>query len=106
MRRLPYARGRVNKFFRAHAARLRRRRGIACRPAGGGTQERGGDIGQAERRDLADVGVALFDLEQPERLLLRGDEWIFGPEAAYETKGDVAKVTFPCGTTSVPTAIR
>ncbi len=43
--------------------------------------------------------MALFDLEQPERLLLRGDEWIFGPEAAYETKGDVAKVTFPCGTT-------
>ncbi len=45
------------------------------------------------------LGVALFDLEQPERLLLRGDEWIFGAEAAYETKGDVANVTFPCGTT-------
>jgi predicted GH43/DUF377 family glycosyl hydrolase len=45
------------------------------------------------------LGVALFDLEQPERLLLRGDEWIFGPEAPYETAGDVANVTFPCGTT-------
>lgn len=45
------------------------------------------------------VGVALFDLEQPDRLLLRGDEWIFGPEAHYETKGDVANVTFPCGYT-------
>jgi len=45
------------------------------------------------------LGVALFDLEQPDRLLLRGDEWVFGPEAAYETSGDVANVTFPCGTT-------
>ncbi len=48
------------------------------------------------------LGVALFDLEQPERLLLRGDEWIFGPEAPYEKMGDVAYVTFPCGTTVGP----
>lgn len=48
------------------------------------------------------LGVALFDLEQPEHLLLRGDEWIFGPEAPYETHGDVANVTFPCGTTLGP----
>ena len=39
------------------------------------------------------LGVALFDLEQPDRLLLRGDEWVFGPEAAYETAGDVANVS-------------
>ena len=45
------------------------------------------------------LGVALFDLEKPEDLLLRGDEWIFGPEAGYETHGDVANVTFPCGYT-------
>lgn len=45
------------------------------------------------------LGVALFDLQQPETLLLRGDEWIFGPETPYETKGDVANVTFPCGYT-------
>jgi len=45
------------------------------------------------------LGVALFDLEHPEQLLLRGDEWIFGPEEPYETKGDVANVTFPCGYT-------
>jgi predicted GH43/DUF377 family glycosyl hydrolase len=45
------------------------------------------------------LGAALFDLEQPDRLLLRGDEWIFGPEAPYETHGDVANVTFPCGST-------
>ena len=45
------------------------------------------------------LGAALFDRAQPERLLLRGEEWIFGPEAPYETHGDVAYVTFPCGTT-------
>jgi predicted GH43/DUF377 family glycosyl hydrolase len=45
------------------------------------------------------LGLALFDLQQPERLLLRGDEWIFGPETLYETRGDVANVTFPCGHT-------
>jgi len=45
------------------------------------------------------LGVALFDLEHPDQCLLRGDEWIFGPEAPYECAGDVANVTFPCGTT-------
>ena len=45
------------------------------------------------------LGAALFDLDEPDQLLLRGDEWIFGPEAPYETRGDVAYVTFPCGTT-------
>jgi len=48
------------------------------------------------------LGLALFDLEHPEQLLLRGDEWIFGPETPYETQGDVANVTFPCGTTVAP----
>lgn len=48
------------------------------------------------------LGVALFDLEHPDQLLQRGDEWIFGPEAPYETQGDVAYVTFPCGTTLGP----
>ncbi|HVS30950.1 MAG TPA: glycosidase [Thermoanaerobaculia bacterium] len=45
------------------------------------------------------LGLALFDLEHPAQLLLRGDEWVFGPEAGYETHGDVANVTFPCGYT-------
>ena len=45
------------------------------------------------------LGVALFDLEEPEHLLARGDAWIFGPEAPYERQGDVANVTFPCGYT-------
>lgn len=45
------------------------------------------------------LGLALFDLETPERCLLRGDEWIFGPEEPYEDVGDVRQVVFPCGHT-------
>ena len=45
------------------------------------------------------LGVALFDLETAEHCLLRGDSWIFGPEAPYEREGDVGYVTFPCGYT-------
>jgi predicted GH43/DUF377 family glycosyl hydrolase len=45
------------------------------------------------------LGVALFDLQHPDQLLLRGDEWIFGPEASYEIHGDVGNVAFPCGYT-------
>lgn len=45
------------------------------------------------------LGLALFALEDPARCLLRGDEWIFGPEAPYECNGDVGHVTFPCGYT-------
>lgn len=48
------------------------------------------------------VGAALLDREQPERCLLRGDSWIFGPETAYELRGDVDHVVFPCGTTTGP----
>src|SRR5947207_1396750 len=45
------------------------------------------------------LGAALFDLETAEDCLLRGDSWIFGPEAPYEREGDVGYVTFPCGYT-------
>jgi len=45
------------------------------------------------------IGVALLDREHPERCLLRGDSWIFGPETTYELRGDVDHVVFPCGTT-------
>jgi predicted GH43/DUF377 family glycosyl hydrolase len=45
------------------------------------------------------LGLALFALDNPERCLLRGDSWIFGPEAAYEREGDVGNVAFPCGYT-------
>ena len=30
------------------------------------------------------LGLALFDLEQPEKCLMRGDPWMFAPEADYE----------------------
>jgi len=46
------------------------------------------------------VGLALLDLEDPGRCLLRGADWVFGPEAEYELRGDVGQVTFPCGTTT------
>ena len=45
------------------------------------------------------LGLALFDLDHPEKCLIRGDSWIFGPEAEYERHGDVQDVVFPCGYT-------
>ena len=48
------------------------------------------------------LGVALLALDEPERLLARGDSWIFGPEASYECEGDVANVAFPTGYTVAP----
>ncbi len=48
------------------------------------------------------LGIALFDLENPAKCLLRGDEWIFSPEEAYELSGDVDDVVFPCGYTIQP----
>ncbi len=48
------------------------------------------------------LGLALFDLEVPERCLARGDEWMFGPQEPYEQFGDVGNVVFPCGYTVAP----
>ena len=45
------------------------------------------------------LGLALFELENPEVCVNRGDEWIFAPEADYERHGDVQDVVFPCGYT-------
>ncbi len=45
------------------------------------------------------LGLALMDLEDPERCIRRGNTWIFGPETAYEHNGDVNNVVFPCGYT-------
>jgi predicted GH43/DUF377 family glycosyl hydrolase len=56
-------------------------------------------VRQTAAGGLYRVGVALFDLQDPEVCLLRGDAWIFGPEAEYERAGDVANVVFPCGYT-------
>jgi predicted GH43/DUF377 family glycosyl hydrolase len=43
------------------------------------------------------LGLALLDAEQPDRVLARSNEWVFGPDARYERAGDVADVVFPCG---------
>lgn len=45
------------------------------------------------------LGLALADLNTPEKCLLRGDAWFFGPEQSYERHGDVDNVVFPCGYT-------
>ena len=45
------------------------------------------------------LGLALFDLGNPEICLKRGSSWMFGPEAPYECHGDVGGVVFPCGQT-------
>jgi predicted GH43/DUF377 family glycosyl hydrolase len=45
------------------------------------------------------LGLALFELNRPERCILRSDSWVFGPEADYERFGDVNNVVFPCGYT-------
>lgn len=44
-------------------------------------------------------GLALFDRDDPRRLLLRSDPWVLGPLEPYERIGDVDHVVFPCGTT-------
>ncbi len=43
------------------------------------------------------LGLALLDLENPTRVLARGNEWLLGPHEAYERGGDVPDVVFPCG---------
>ena len=43
------------------------------------------------------LGLALLDKDDPTKVLARGNEWIFGPEEAYERSGDVPDVVFPCG---------
>jgi predicted GH43/DUF377 family glycosyl hydrolase len=48
------------------------------------------------------LGLALLDRESPERVLLRSDEWVFGPQVEYERVGDVSDVVFPCGATVAP----
>lgn len=45
------------------------------------------------------LGLALFDLKNPDVCLLRSQSWMFGPETHYEMVGDVGCVVFPCGYT-------
>lgn len=48
------------------------------------------------------LGLALFDLQAPERCLKRSQEWVFGPQEPYEQRGDVDNVVFPCGYALAP----
>lgn len=43
------------------------------------------------------LGLALLDLDEPERCIRRGESWVFGPDEPYERFGDVNNVVFPCG---------
>ena len=43
------------------------------------------------------LGLALLDLEEPWKVLRRGDEWVLGPRESYERIGDVNDVIFPTG---------
>jgi predicted GH43/DUF377 family glycosyl hydrolase len=59
-------------------------------------------VRQTAAGSLYRLGLALFDLQTPERCLRRGGEWVFGPEQPYEQRGDVDNVVFPCGYTLAP----
>lgn len=48
------------------------------------------------------AGLALLDLEDPRRLVRRGEEWVMGPRATYEVTGDIPNVVFLCGAVHVP----
>jgi predicted GH43/DUF377 family glycosyl hydrolase len=45
------------------------------------------------------MGLALLDLDEPWRMIRRGEEWILGPSEFYERVGDVSDVVFPTGVT-------
>lgn len=45
------------------------------------------------------IGLALFDIDHPEKCLKRCQSWMFGPAADYEITGDVGYAVFPCGYT-------
>jgi predicted GH43/DUF377 family glycosyl hydrolase len=56
-------------------------------------------VRQTPSSSIYRLGLALFDLQTPERCLNRSNEWIFGPVEPYEHHGDVDDVVFPCGYT-------
>ena len=43
------------------------------------------------------LGLALFDRDNPTKMLARANEWVMGPREGYERNGDVPGVVFPCG---------
>lgn len=43
------------------------------------------------------VGLALLDLDEPEKMIARSQEWVFAPEKDYERIGNILNVVFPTG---------
>lgn len=43
------------------------------------------------------LGLALLDMQDPCKVIVRSDQWAFSPMENYEVFGDVDKVVFPCG---------
>ncbi|MCM8832755.1 MAG: glycosidase [Candidatus Omnitrophica bacterium] len=43
------------------------------------------------------VGLALLDLENPEKVISRAKNWVFSPEKEYERIGNAMNVVFPTG---------
>ena len=41
-------------------------------------------------------GAALLDIDQPWRVIARGEPYLLAPQASYERTGDVPNVAFPC----------
>jgi beta-1,4-mannooligosaccharide/beta-1,4-mannosyl-N-acetylglucosamine phosphorylase len=41
-------------------------------------------------------GAALLDLDQPWKVIRRGEPYLLSPQRDYECVGDVPNVTFPC----------
>lgn len=52
------------------------------------------------------MGLALLDLDNPERLIARLPHWVLGPHEHYEVTGAVPNVVFACGHTQVGDEIR
>ncbi|MFQ5603074.1 MAG: glycosidase [bacterium] len=43
------------------------------------------------------TGLALLDLEQPDKVIKRSQQWVLGPWENFERTGDVPNASFPCG---------
>ncbi len=43
------------------------------------------------------AGLALLELDRPDRVLRRSEDWVLGPSEQFEITGDVPNVVFPCG---------
>ncbi len=43
------------------------------------------------------VGLALLDLDDPTRIIAKSPNWVFGPTAPYEMRGEKPGIVFPTG---------